>query len=290
MKTKRFDTNQNYCLQKHSRWQLLWFINVSCKTQILLPLVVVITFLGYVLSVSNSQKGNTGMRKMSKDVVHSEKYMIYYKLVAEEITSDASEWQRSGGWRRYAAYHDKDMHNPMTVYDWATRMSASNNTDLPQQILIDLLKELPYRSIFFETKGVTRDSVKRKQFEFVAVDAPSLERMADEKAPDEYTFASFLSNLPTHAIGAVFENLGKDATLIAPRRIDGLDPKIYSHLSSFLRMVPSHYSIRFWRLVSRTYLTVVDHRGGSTTWLSTSGLGGEYYYYFSTVSSCGPTM
>lgn len=204
---------------------------------------------------------------------------IYYKLVSENVRSDVSKWQRSGGWRRYAAYVDEEMHIPMSIHEWALLMSTSTS-DLCQSKLTNILQNVPYEAFFFETKGVTIDSMKEKQFEFVVVNAPSLDEMTKDGIADEYAFSSFLDSLPSDDVGAVFENLGHDATLVSPRRINGSNPMYYMHLASFLRNISSQTSNQMWRLVCKTYLDVIKYRGKGTTWLSTSGLGGMSFYLF----------
>ena len=68
---------------------------------------------------------------------------------------------------RYAAYHagaDGDIGRPMMVSEWAAIIEESQAS---QRQLTELLKAAPYSAFFFETKGVTKASMKEKHFEFV---------------------------------------------------------------------------------------------------------------------------
>eukprot|EP00521_Asterionellopsis_glacialis_P008768 CAMPEP_0195283454 /NCGR_PEP_ID=MMETSP0707-20130614/1995_1 /TAXON_ID=33640 /ORGANISM="Asterionellopsis glacialis, Strain CCMP134" /LENGTH=188 /DNA_ID=CAMNT_0040342625 /DNA_START=457 /DNA_END=1023 /DNA_ORIENTATION=+ len=146
--------------------------------------------------------------------------------------------------------------------------------------LSESIRQCPYRAVFFETKGVNASNAHRKQFEFVLVDAPSLFKFAETR-PNPSAFAEHLpqvssSSSPDDDAGAVFSNLGGDATLVAPRNVMGSQHDVtYSHLAAFLRGAPAHQSNDLWRMVATEYHKLILQSNSKKTsiWLSTCGLG-----------------
>jgi len=125
-----------------------------------------------------------------------------------------------------------------------------------------LLADAPYASFRWETPPVTIETVHR-DFEFVLLDAPSLERPADPAA-----FAPQFRSLTEVERVATFENLGKDALLVVPRPL--ADASAYAHLSAFVRRAPEAQRQDFWQAVGNAMLSKL---GSRPVWLSTAGMG-----------------
>jgi hypothetical protein len=124
-----------------------------------------------------------------------------------------------------------------------------------------VLADASYRAFRWETPPVNLELYERP-FEFVLLDAPSLTRPADFAA-----FKAQFASAPEASVLA-FENLGKDAMMIAPAPL-GSAPA-YVHLAAFVREAPSEQRDALWRLVGETMSARV---GKSPLWLSTAGAG-----------------
>ena len=69
----------------------------------------------------------------------------------------------------------------------------------------------------------------------------------------------------------VFENLGRDAVLVAPR--PGVDGERCAHLVAFLRTAGSSRRQALWQATARAAREQLVTRPTQPLWLSTSGLG-----------------
>lgn len=126
--------------------------------------------------------------------------------------------------------------------------------------LIDTLAAVPFRAFLWETPAVTAHHLDRP-FEFVVTDCPELDRR-----PDPGPFAEHFG--PDSAACVRFENLGGDATLVAPG--PGAAPAVSAHLGPFCREAPTGVQMDLWRTVAAALRTRLGTR---PLWLSTSGLG-----------------
>ena len=107
-----------------------------------------------------------------------------------------------------------------------------------------------------------------REFEFVLIDCPPLAKPADRRA-----FGDFFDAAAPEEPAIVFENLGRDATLVVPCPPgDAAAPKVdhFAHLASFVRQADDEQVDAFWQLVGRTMREKV---GGQPLWLSTAGMG-----------------
>jgi len=130
-------------------------------------------------------------------------------------------------------------------------------------VFVDVLASAPFPAYFWETPPVTRDSVTRP-FEFVLVDGPALARMR----PDPDAFARHFAAAGADTDVAAFDNLGRDAFLVAPTPRAPADA--YPHIAAFSRNAPMDQQHTFWQAVGRA---MSGHLVDRPTWLSTSGLG-----------------
>ena len=120
------------------------------------------------------------------------------------------------------------------------------------------LAACPFEAFYWETPGTTKESCLAP-FECILRDAPVLTRRAADPAPFRAQFGD-----ATDAV--TFQNLGGDATLVAPvpRGID------YPHLAAFIRQAPAQFRAPLWRQVAFALLRTL---GEQPLWLSTSGAG-----------------
>jgi hypothetical protein len=163
----------------------------------------------------------------------------------------------------------------VTVERWAKIVADKG----PGDDLINILKSCQYGGYFFETKGVSSQTAGNKSFEFVLVDSPALKRFC-EASPDPAAFREHLDRLPKTAMSCVFPNLGRDALLIAPRKIpsSSVTDVTYSHLAAFVRGAPRQQVADLLQMSAREYYRLLTE-GSRTVWLSTSGLGVAWLHF-----------
>ena len=125
---------------------------------------------------------------------------------------------------------------------------------------ISLLREAPFGAFRWETQSATWSNVER-DFEFVLIDSPGLDRR-----PEAHVFDEQIGKSKDEAVA--FANLGGDATLVVPREMT--DPSAYVHLASCVRRAPREQVDFLFRLVGRTVLSLL---GESPLWVSTAGMG-----------------
>ena len=135
---------------------------------------------------------------------------------------------------------------------------------------ISLLSESPFSAYRWETPPISKDTVNR-QFEFVLINSPSLERH-----PDKATYSNYFTIDPVNNGIVVFENLSKDATLVVPSPMDsnaswgGTAFSGYSHLAAFIRTAPDVQKQALWGIVGQTVQQQISER---PLWVSTAGGG-----------------
>lgn len=145
-------------------------------------------------------------------------------------------------------------------------LSLWQHDEVFRSFFILLLAESPFSAYRWETPPITSATAKR-HFEFVLHDSPGLARN-----PDSQTYADYFTSDDTHAGVVVFQNLGKDATLIVPSPRG--PESTYGHLAAFMRNAPDAQKHALWRIVGQTAqksLTAqplwVSTAGGGVAWL-----------------------
>ena len=119
------------------------------------------------------------------------------------------------------------------------------NDRIFRKFFSDLLANSPFKAYRWETPPVT--SVNQDQlFEFILYSSASLDRQ-----PDRMSFAKYFSDGGQNPI-VVFENLGKDATLVVPKK--QTKDLAYVHLASFLRQAPEDQKDALWSEISKAML------------------------------------
>lgn len=130
-----------------------------------------------------------------------------------------------------------------------------------RSFFIALLAESPFSAFRWETPPITAATVSRA-FEFVLLDSPGLAARPDADAFAEH----FRTAAPLSAVE--FQNLGRDATLIAPHPSG--PHSAYGHLAAFVRHAPQPQQHALWQLVG----SAVERRlSVKPVWLSTAGAG-----------------
>lgn len=143
---------------------------------------------------------------------------------------------------------------PLRMGDLAEALGDGSVADL----LAETILGTGFDAVLWECPAL-HDRVLDQPFECVVRDAPALARMRCDPDP----FRAYLDGEDSIA---TFDNLGRDARLIAPP-LRGRD---YTHLVSFLHRAPTRLQHRFWAVVS----TELQRRvGPEPVWLNTSGLG-----------------
>ena len=128
-----------------------------------------------------------------------------------------------------------------------------------RSIFIHALNEAPFAAYRWETPAVSIDTLD-KPFECVLIDAPEL-----AGAPDRYSFASYFDQASDVA---AFENLGKDALLIAPVPTGpGAD---FGHLAAFSRHATDAQNHALWKKVGEKARERLQRE---RIWISTAGDG-----------------
>lgn len=123
-----------------------------------------------------------------------------------------------------------------------------------------LLSQSDLAAFFWEHKAMKLENLDT-EYEFVLVDSPGLASLSANPS-------AFLKKFSPGKSVVSFKNLGGDAALVVPSPLDAFTS--YPHLASFVREAPEEQIHKFWKEVSKTYLSEL---GTAPKWLSTSGLG-----------------
>ena len=119
-----------------------------------------------------------------------------------------------------------------------------------------------FNAFLWETPPLTHATLQRP-FECVLINSPQLARAA----PDSIAFAEHFESVDRKTI-VRFENLGRDATLIAPCPLEPISA--CTHLAGFLRHAPDAVSVQLWRAVAEGVAEMLSEQ---PLWVSTCGLG-----------------
>lgn len=124
------------------------------------------------------------------------------------------------------------------------------------------LSASPFSAFRWETPPISRATAGR-QFECVLLDAPELLFPADM-----HTFAEHFADDAIEEGVVIFDNLGRDATLVVPTPQSEIE--VYAHLAAFLRGAPDMQRHALWRALG---LAADARLVDSPLWISTHGGG-----------------
>lgn len=164
---------------------------------------------------------------------------------------------------KYEIYNSAK-EQPISVKD---AMNLMYGSAVFRNLLIKELSSVPFNAYFFETPPTNKNNFERDPFHFVLVNSRDFgDRHSDP--------AAFQEHFKPNCITATFQNMGRDATLIAPcLPLKESDTSHYTHLASFVRHADSNQVHELWRNVASAMVSRVHKQGEQRTWLSTSGLG-----------------
>ena len=95
---------------------------------------------------------------------------------------------------------------------------------------------------------------------------------------DSHAFAEYLN--ACEGIGCVFTNLGGDATLIAPKKMNKSTAEMYGHVAAFIRRAPQYQIVGMWRLVAQFFVKRLNEKNNpKPVWLSTAGTGIAWLHF-----------
>ena len=175
--------------------------------------------------------------------------------------------------------HDRATKEPISVQKWAELMAKSPHAADFAKDITKIIQGAPYAGVFFETKGVRPTNAGSKPFEFFLIESSSLASFAERRASST-SFQEHLSS-GNDEYAAQFQNLGGNATLIAPKKVNFcLDDTAYSHLAAFVRGVPEPHVLHIWKKVATTYCDILETRApNKPVWLSTAGQGVPWLHF-----------
>jgi hypothetical protein len=153
--------------------------------------------------------------------------------------------------------------------EWA-RSLIENEAEISN--FVSVLKDSPMKAFFFESKGVSGDTISKTSFEFVLIESTYLYNFADS-SPDEDTFDEHFRRCNSNVYGCAFANLGGDSLLIVPKPVPSSPKTAYGHLAAFVRRAPAEQVLEVWKLTLQIYLDRIQKQKQNTIWLSTDGSG-----------------
>jgi hypothetical protein len=127
---------------------------------------------------------------------------------------------------------------------------------------LETLAAAPFAGYRWETPRLSAATLQR-DFEFVLLDAPGLQR-----PPDADAFAEQFGAAGDDQAVIAFPNLGGDAVLVVPRPAG--PAAAYPHLAAFVRQAPRPQVHDLWRVVGQT---ISARLNAHPLWLSTAGMG-----------------
>ena len=159
-------------------------------------------------------------------------------------------------------YEIKQDNEPITFSDF---IALLQDDAAFREFFINLLKEIEFRAYHWETPPVAATMLDQP-FEFVITKSPVI-----DLPPDPGPFRNYFSGDSSNKGIAVFDNLGGDAKLIAPKP-DG--KQNYSHIGVFTRNAPFAKQSNFWQRVGEVMDNQItddkiwlNNAGGGVAWL-----------------------
>lgn len=133
-----------------------------------------------------------------------------------------------------------------------------------RSFFINLLHEVPFKAYHWETPPVQSSSVDQP-FEFVVSSTPGI-----DIPPAPGPFRQYFNALGDDETVTVFDNLGRDAKLVAPAPAEDKEQKNYSHIGVFTDQAPADQQHALWQKVGEV---TREHISDQPLWLNTAGGG-----------------
>jgi hypothetical protein len=147
-------------------------------------------------------------------------------------------------------------------------------SDFRDLITCVLREHVPFKAYFWECAPVSHELLRKKgAFEFALVDAPSLARNRANISP----YKEYLEVLKGQPVWEVFQNPGRDCSLIAPAQATS-DPEDYTHISAFFRgSAPLPQQDAAWQRLGHAISDELRRR--DVVWVSTDGCGVRWLHF-----------
>ena len=139
-----------------------------------------------------------------------------------------------------------------------------------QSCFFESIQNFNAEALFFECPPVTRDRFDKDYFEYVLIASEDFNGVTASPADFSEHFRRAQGQDVTS-----FKNLGGDATLIVPVRVNPTQNfQDFTHLQAFMKRISHKHLHKFWARVTEEVQVVLQSRPGDTKlWISTSGLG-----------------
>ena len=192
-------------------------------------------------------------------------------LTEEEHVMKFSKTKRTDkDGREYELYRVTLDGDAVSFRAWMDSLSSADPAS--RQAFLRALRSSEYEEYFFEMKPIDH-ATKDEAFEFVLIKTNELAKMK----PDPYTFGENLKRAVDH-YACVFQNLTRDATLVAPCRPTKGTLAPFSHLAVFCRQVDEALVLATWSLAVDTFVEELDRRR-TKMWFSTDGRGVAWLHF-----------
>lgn len=153
---------------------------------------------------------------------------------------------------------------------WAEAIHELRSEDAHfRDFLSTVLEGIDFPAVYWECPPVSRATAKKRLFEFIALNASSLDGLKADGRP----FSEHLSAYKGQPVVKSFPNLGGDSVLLAPAQaIDNAEA--YTHIASFFRHAPDEQKDNLWQALGDALDRRLQEVGPDTNvWVSTEGSG-----------------
>lgn len=162
------------------------------------------------------------------------------------------------------------------IISYGRAMELLQTDDAFMELLIKVMRGVSFQGYFWELPAIISYCVYEKPFEFVIINSQA--HVKNGSLPDPRPFQEHMIEDGI----CVFNNKGKDATLIVPcikldkkEKIGGLDfrtkYRCYAHIANFVRYASDNEISEFFKSMAAIVMEKISE--GYALWVSTSGLG-----------------
>jgi hypothetical protein len=164
----------------------------------------------------------------------------------------------------------------MRQLTWANVVDSltSKSSSAVREVLSAVMKRLPFEAYFWECAPLSAATTQTRLFEFVAMRAHNLVGIE----VDQVSFSEHLSAFTGQPVSKMFNNLGGDASLIAPAAaLDDVWP--YAHAATFFRHAPAGQLDAQWQTLGKALNKLLwKDRPETVYWVSTEGTGTHWLH------------